>query len=400
MLTAFTILAVILGPSVWVVTSCLMLWRERRQEVLFDGAPNPKPYDDRENHQLLDIEGGQIACGLAIPVAAAVLGIIAFALEGIPPVELVVAMATVACTLWWLRLRRQGVRHAEVYAITVWLLTRFAWSAVILMDANEGSAFLLCPAEEVRGTECGIVNQLGGTTYLIATGSVAFLASLTALILTRCPRLPFNPAIPLVLAWPYIGLFWFTAPLGFAHAAFTLAVVGYAISREMRRIESDGAFGMSRSAESTTADSTANRVFGMVLSRGSAPQVVSTYFFVVLGLVALIFGVLGSAANPPEFGLVEFVTVQAMSVGAGALVALLVLVRKGKAARYGAMLLGLIWMLLMVATYDAPNLTRIAPPWTWQQYISTTIAAGIVVATMWRVFGPGSIRASPHQPRR
>ena len=397
MLTALTILAVLLGPSVWVITSCLMLWRERRQEVLFDGAPNPKPYDDSDNRQLLDIETGEFACGLAIPVAAAVLGIIAFALEGIPPVELTVAMATVASALWWLRLRRQGVRHAEVYAATVWLLTRFAWSAVILMDAQEGTAFVLCPADEVRGTECGIVKQLGGSTFLIASITVAFVASLTALLLTRFMRLSFNPATPLVLAWPYIGLFWFTAPLGFAHAAFTLAVVGYAISREMRRIESEGAFGTSPATESTGTDSNPHHVFGLMLPRGSMLSSMSVGFFLVAGVFAMVIGASGAIANRSTFNIDEFVIVQAMTVGAAALVILLVTAWIGATARYGAMLLGFVWMLLMVATYDAPNLTRIAPPWAWQQYIATTIAAGIVLAAMWRVFGPGSIRTNPRR---
>ena len=39
-MTAFTTLAALLSPAVWMVTSCLMLWRGRQQEVLFDGAPN------------------------------------------------------------------------------------------------------------------------------------------------------------------------------------------------------------------------------------------------------------------------------------------------------------------------------------------------------------------------
>ena len=400
MLTALTILAVLLGPTVWVITSSLMLWREQRQEVLFDGAPNPKPNDDRDNRQLLDIEPGEFACGLAIPVAAAVLGIIAFALEGIPPVELIVAMATVASALWWLRLRRHGVRHAEVYAVTVWLLTRLAWSAVILMDAQQGTAFILCPADEVRGTECGIVNQLGGTTFLIASAIVAFIASTTALILTRFPRLPFNPAIPLVLAWPYIGLFWFTTPLGFAHAAFTIAVVGYAISREMRRIESEGAFETATTTDSAAKDSNPHRVLGLMLPRDTMLSSMSVGIFLAAGMVALIAGTSGVIANRSTFNIEEFVVVQAMAVGAGALVILLVTAWRGTTARYGAMLLGFIWMLLMVGTYDAPNLTRVAPPWTLEQYLTTTIGAGIVLATMWRVFGPGSIRTNPRQPSR
>lgn len=96
-------------------------------------------------------------------------------------------------------------------------------------------------------------------------------------------------------------------------------------------------------------------------------------------------------ANLSEFGLVEFVAVQAMAVGAGGLLVLTVMARKGKAMRYGAMLLGFMWMLLMVLIFDAPNLTRIAPPWALEQYVATTIGAAIVVAAMWQAFGPGAV---------
>lgn len=266
MLTAFTFLAVLFGPTVWVIVSCLMLWRERRQEARVKPTDAWTKTGIGENRSLLDIEGVELACGLMIPVATVVLGIIAFALGSIPSVELVVAMATVASVLWWLRLRRHGVRHAEVYAIFVWLGTRFAWSAVILMDANNGTAFLFCPADEVRGVECGIVNQFGGIMFLILAATIAFVASLTALILTRVQRTSFNPSIPLVLAWPYIGLFWFTTPLGFAHVAFTLAVVGYAISRETRRIESEGAFRPTNAMDTTAGSRSHYRLSVLTLS--------------------------------------------------------------------------------------------------------------------------------------
>lgn len=391
MLTAFTFLAVLFGPTVWVIVSCLMLWRERRREAQVKPSGAWTTSGTGENRPLLDIEGVELACGLMIPVTTVVLGIIAFALGSIPSVELVVAMATVASVVWWLRLRRHGVRHAEVYAIFVWLGTRFAWSAVILMDANDGTAFLFCPADEVRGVECGIVNQFGGTTFLILAAAVAFVASLTALILTRFAPSSFNPSIPLVLASPYVALFWFTTPLGFAHAAFTLAVVRYAISREMRRIGSEGAFGPTNAMDTTTGSRPHFRLSVLTLSPSTLPSTIAVGFFVAVGVVALVVAAWRVVANLSEFGLVEFLAVQAMAVGAGGLLVLTVMARKGKAMRYGAMLLGFMWMLLMVLIFDAPNLTRIAPPWALEQYVATTIGAAIVVAAMWQAFGPGAV---------
>ena len=45
-----------------------------------------------------------------------------------------------------------------------------------------------------------------------------------------------RPLAIISLAIPCVVYFWFVEPFGFAHAGFTLMVVGYAVSREMRRM--------------------------------------------------------------------------------------------------------------------------------------------------------------------
>lgn len=275
--------------------------------------------------------------------------------------------------------------------LTAWLVTRLAWLMWFMLDSGgETTQHFYRPFGDDLPWSALSASLLEDTWLSVGSFMFAILAIVTAWILTRIERPLLHPAFVLATAIPAVGLFWVSTPIGYVQLAFTVPVVGYAISREVRRIE-DATKGTHKlaSGKKTLATAIAGVSVAAALGVYSATAVAT----------------LGGTALVPRA--IEYILPQVVAVGLFALLLLVVAVALGVAHRFGAMLLGLVWLLVMVFTLDTPNLESWSPIFGYREYISTTIGAGITVVAMWRVFGPGaietntgpSIRASTHQPR-
>ena len=81
--------------------------------------------------QRADLRNKTAVVALIMPVAV----LVAMSMFAYYWVWTLFGVSTVACAMLWLRLRRDGVRYAEVYAIAAWMLPRLAWGVFVLVRA-------------------------------------------------------------------------------------------------------------------------------------------------------------------------------------------------------------------------------------------------------------------------
>ena len=293
--------------------------------------------------------------------------------------ELLLLVATLYCVRWWMRLRRDGVSHAEVYVLTPWLFTRLAWLLWFILDSGgENTQHFYRPFGGHMEWSSLSASLLANTWLSVGALLLAITAIITAWILLRFERPFLHPALVLALTTPAIGLFWVATPMGYVHLAATVPIVGYAISREVRRIEAISKVTQSRPLVKKT--------------RSTVIAVVAVA--AALGVYSAISVALSGGKTLIPRG-IEYILPQVVAVGLIALILLVIASAVGRSDRFGAMLLGLVWLLIMLFTFDAPNLETWTPIFGYREYIATTIGAGILLATMWRVFGPGALEVKP-----
>ena len=298
--------------------------------------------------------------------------------------ELLLLVATLYCARWWLRLRRDGVPNAEVYVLTPWLFTRLAWLLWFILDSGgENTQHFHRPFGGHMEWSSLSASLLADTWLSVGALLLAITAIITAWILMRFDRPFLHPALALALSMPAIGLFWVATPMGYVHLAATVPIVGYAISREVRRMES-----ASKDTHSRPLGKKAQSTVVAVVSIAAALGVYSSISVAEPG---------GKTLIPRG---IEYILPQVVAVGLIALILLVIASAVGRSDRFGAMLLGLVWLLIMVFTFDAPNLETWTPIFGYREYIPTTIGAAVVLATMWRVFGPGALEATTARARR
>lgn len=425
------------GSSVWVLVERWVAARRRSQAVFAtDGAI-------LDSHTKSESGATIFSCvALGLPMLAFLLGAWQYQRGGWVFAEQTLAAATVCCAIIWLRMRRRGTRNAEVHAMAIWILTCIGWSVMIALDgpASFGTRWTL-GGGAIDG-DYGIYNLFGGKTLTVVSATWALVVVIAALVLARLRRPPIEPFRVILLALPYLCVFWFTEAMGWFHMALAMAVIGFALSREVRRIEEERTLRGGAEAHakpnrlSLSEPSTAINGRSWLLSCAALLITVLTvavgvacslsssievgYRFAIFGIALLTSGFLqywifsrlhivwkwvamhlvtSMAVVSATYALAAmrpgFAELQALTAGGIALVALVILALRGNDRQYGAMLLGSTFTLMLVYTFDTQGVGSVGPPWTFVQFAGTSVVAVTTLVIMWSVYGPEQLEAVP-----
>lgn len=324
------------------------------------------------NIQASDLRSRLALAGLLLPLAM----LIALLVNAYFWAWTILATSTVLCAIWWLRLRSQGVRNAEVYAIALWLIPRIVWAAYVLAYSflSDGRMYDIT-ATGTADPNGPFAHVFGGTGMIAVALGVTGLIALAALF-AASRNIPALKPLPIILlAMPCVVYFWFVETYGFTHVGFTLMVIGYVISREMRR---------------SKVHRLRQRWIPLVASFVAALAAATALTLLIYGLIQSALRVEGVA--PVTF----FVLMQIVVAGCLGVLALIVTVVTNTDLRYGAVSLGIGAMLLFTWTYDIASIGGDFDGWTLRHWLATTVVVGAILLVMWQVFGPGAAAA----PRR
>jgi len=426
------------GSSIWVLVERLVARRRMQAMPMSDRGTRVSPTETEST-------GTIFSCiGIGIPLLAFFLGAWQYQRGGWVFAEQILAAATVCCAIIWLRLRRRGMPNAEVYAMAVWILTCVGWSVMIALDGPTSYGTRWTLGGGSIDSDYGIHNLFGGKILTLISAAWAVAAVSAALICAGLRRPPIKPFYLISLAIPYLCVFWFTEAMGWFHMALAIATIGFAISREVRRIEDDR---IRRGGSQKSGTGVRIRLRGLtaVLTEQAAPlscaAVLVTVLTIAIGIACSLassieigyrFAILGftllstaslqfwmlnrihrrravwkwvalhlvssMAVATVTYALAAmrpgFMELQVVATGGIAAVALVVLTLRGNDGRYGAMLLGSVFMLLLVYTFDTQGTGSVGPPWTFVQFAGTSVAAVVTLTVMWSVYGPGSLTES------
>ena len=377
LLLGLTALFVLFMPGVFALVFTLLYAveriRGRRKEIALQP---PKPPFRVRGSDAWDLIPKLLPSYLLMGVLV-ILGLATFAGEVFLIAELSLFVATIWCARWWLKLRRESVEHATAYVLTAWLATRLAWLLWFTLDSG-GEITQLFYRPFGGHWDAGVLtNSLLEQPWLPTVALFLAVAAIAAALILSGYERPFlKPVLALTLALPAIGLFWVSTPFGFVHLAATMPIVGWVISRETRRMESEG----------------------HIQPESGAGSKLRTGAFVIVAAVAAL-GVISAVrialAEETAFvpGGVDWIFLQVVVVGLAALVLLGISVAVGAWHRFGAMLLGLVWFPVMLLTLDAPGIESWTHIFGYREYVATTIGAAIMLWMMWQVFGPGAVGA-------
>ena len=362
------------------------------------------------------------------------------------------AIHPILCVAWWLALRRRNVIHAEVYPLAVWILAYVAWGAAWLAPADWFQYL-----ETYSGDGPGIVTHSLWLLY-IASG---LACSVGGIALARVPIPPLSPLLCTAAWIPLAGVVWASSFLfGALALVMTVGIAGYGVSREMRRLrdatETSGAVvdqssrktlrptgsirlisGVAGVIIAASALSIAARESGLLnlagviaatwsatmvasllaawLARRNSPArhatvwAASTFVAVTsVNTFQLMFAetlpwwtdpswILEPSVEGEQSTLFLFTFVQATVVGLIAVAMLVVALLRGHANAYGAMLLGIIWVPIALATagmHSEYGRFALVDP---VGVAGATAMGCILLVIMWRVFGPAEATAPTNQ---
>ena len=289
------------------------------------------------------------------------------------------AASVIICLIWWGRLRRDGVRHAEVWATCTWFMPRLVWAVYALgYGLVQDGAFYPFFGDSDVIDESPWPTFFGGigtfAAVLIATATL--LAAMLWSTLRRASRAKLILWATLLV--PCAIYFAYSEPVGHSHIVFGLIAIGYAISKEMRR-RNRRDFAPLRNFRWRTYPLWA--LIAAVAILGAASLLVNVTYTVQV------------FRGTVEFGLELFVflIVPAVVFGTCGIAAALWSYKAGAADRYGAVAFGVGTMLPLALTFNLtsdPDMTGI---WSPLAYASTTAVVLTALLTMWHLFGPGAI---------
>ena len=355
----------------------------------------------------------------------------------------------ILCVAWWLTLRRRNVIHAEVYPLAVWILAYVAWAAAWLVPPEW---FQYLDTYSSRGP--GIVTRSLWLIY-IASG---LACSIGGIALARMPKPPLSPLLCSAAWIPLAGVVWASSFLfGALALVMTVGIAGYGISREMRRLEDEsetsgtvsdqsarktfrpsgsvtlnaGVAGVTIAASALSIaarESGLLNLAGVIATTWSATVVASllaawlarrdnpthnatvwaagTFVAVTsVNTFQLMFAetlpwwkdpswVLEAPVEGEQSTLFLFTFVQATVVGLIAVALLVVALLRTRAHAYGAMLLGILWVPIALATavmHSEYGRFALVDP---VGIAGATAMGFILLVIMWRVFGPGEVTAA------
>ena len=372
--------------------------------------------------------------------------------------DLLFVVHPIVCVGWWLNMRSRGIIHAEVYALSTWVMAYVAWSLSMLAPFelwNRGLDGLDGDFPSYLAERLGTTSDLALILWLlyVASGIACVLAGT---LLARAERPIASPLATVAVSIPFVWGVLNTNPwLTVLGLVMAVGVAGYGISREVRRSQDDADIragsaildspamlrwkmsnglilrtaavvivsvaiwiavresGISNPAAEVVA-AWASLVLAPLASALLAcldkrPRVVLAWaawawlatvsvlaFYNLVGPSSSLFLVLsGSEAAPPADGLDSTIHPQAIAVWLVAVVSFVVVYRAGKLRSYGALLLGLLWF--PIATFAA------SLRWSKHEFelfpdpvgYASMVAMGcVLLVIMWRVFGPEETTAT------
>ena len=281
------------------------------------------------------------------------------------------ATSSVLCAIWWLRLRILGVRHAEVYAITLWLAPRIVWAVYVLVYSalTDGRMYDFY-ASGTADPDGPFAHVFGGTVVFAVALALTVLIALVALFAVSRDFPAFVPTTVIAMVLPCVVYFWFVEPFGFTHVGFTLMVVGYVISRETRRMNYPRAI---------------PRIVPAIASIVIAVATAAALALLVTDLIQNVSR--GGGVLPITF----FVLMQIIVVSCLGSLALVLAAVTNSDLRYGAVSLGIGSLLLFTWTHNIASFGDDFDGWTTSNWLTTSVVLGAVLLLMWRVYGPGAV---------
>ena len=156
--------------------------------------------------------------------------------------DFLLAVHPIVCVGWWLNLRSRGIIHAEVYALSTWVMAYVAWTLSILAPFGQW----IWGFERIKGDFASYVadrleisSELALTLWLLhaAFGIACVLAGL---MLARRDRPLVSPLLVVALWIPFVwGTLNTNAWFVFLGLVVAVGAAGYGISREVRRNQDD-----------------------------------------------------------------------------------------------------------------------------------------------------------------
>ena len=156
--------------------------------------------------------------------------------------DLLLAAHPVVCVGWWLNMRSRGVIHAEVYALSTWVMAYVAWALSILAPFGQW----IWGFERIKGDFASYVadrleisSDLALTLWLLHA-ALGIACVLAGIILARRDRPLVSPLLVVALWIPFIwGTLNTNAWFVFLGLVVAVGAAGYGISREVRRKQDD-----------------------------------------------------------------------------------------------------------------------------------------------------------------
>ena len=286
---------------------------------------------------------------------------------------------------WQIALRRRRVKWPVVYALTLWMLPQLACTAIILAVGQDLGWFgnpYSAPDWVWEVAHGQTVIQK--TRLLVATALWTVVALGAAVVLTRLKRPPVSPNFVATLSFAHAFVFWFSNPFGFILGTLSMVLIGHAISRE------------TRSAAIVINDPGRHPD----RSRGQR-QIIPVVFaglVVAATAAAIAYGVSlattdTSLLDRAEYG--GYPIMLSWILGIALIAATLWAILRGRLQHYGAIICGLSWIPISYLVYGFDGARTYQEywlhAWSYWQMASTAIAAAVILAIMWRVFGPATV---------
>ena len=389
--SAFVVFGAILVPLILVA---LLLWERYRAGQVEFAVSEGAPYEVRLRarlaltmHQRVPPRGLRWSdVGVCSPISLLTLPVLSVAGLWLTQDvgDLLLTFSSIPCVLFWLKLRESNVLGAEVYALSTWILAYAVWFGGLVVielfgvgPMSPGSSFI------------GFPPSMGALHFASVAYGVIGVA--VAMLFVRwAPNSPF--AMIVLLGWIPLGIaVWSFVFFGPVHLALAVMLAGYAISRDVRRRTDDvaglptgawrhvgrGDWFRNLGAQRTTASTM------LALAMLAAFLVVGAW--TIAGFASLPWAGVGDSVLSWQFLYVQVVTVAAVALVAG-----VVAWKAGALFRYGAMLIGIGWpLLLSLALVPHRQFTESEPDLVG--WIPVPFVMLLVLYVMWRVFGPGVV---------
>ena len=361
----------------------------------------------------------------------------------------------IVCVGWWLNMRSRGIIHAEVYALSTWVMAYVAWSLSMLAPFkhwNQGYGGLDGDFPSFLAERLGTTSELAIALWLLYVVS-GIACVLAGVLLARSVRPIVSPLLAVAIWIPFVsGVL--TTNLGFTVLGIVMAVgvAGFGISREVRRSQDDADTRAWKDVRESRSTSYWKASTGLIMRTAAAigvavaipisvresgmaipaAEFAATWSVLVLAPLAsallarldkrphvasewAAWGFLATAGTLAAYHLIgpsySFISErfqgdpwtynfiihpQAFAVWLVAVVSFVVAYRAGKLRSYGALLLGLLWF--PIATFAASlgwsehELDPVPDP---PVGFASLVAMGcILLVMMWRFFGPGETTAT------